>query len=246
MMLTLKEKMYVVKTYYSLKCDHLQLKAMFMDEFNKTPPQTMVINRLIRKFEITGSVSSVPTIKRNVPGTNVQMVNQHFAEHPNSSVRKASNFLNISKSSVHNILRKNLKYKPYKTKTLQLLSVNARAKRLYFANTFDIGTLNNIWFSDESYFYLYPEASKNRVVWSKTKPVDNFVQRPSHSSKILIWMAVSCHGVFWRIIDGNIAAYFTSIYIHYFVFTSRSDMKFKHFSWAHNLSLRVNYFLVCK
>lgn len=48
--------------------------------------------------EATGSVSRVPTIKRKISETIDKW--------------------NITKSSIHNILRKNLKYKPYKTKTV--------------------------------------------------------------------------------------------------------------------------------
>lgn len=203
-MLILNEKIYLVKTYYSVNCDYARLKAMFMEEFKKSAPQTVVINRLISNFETTGNVSCVRTIQRKVPGANVKIVGNHFADHPGTSVRKASTSLNLSKSSIHKILRKNLKLKPYKTKTVQLLTIRAKAKRLHFANTFDVATLNNIWFSDESYFYLYPEASRNKFVWSKTKPVNNFVEKPSHSAKVLVWMAVSSHGVFWRLIEGNV------------------------------------------
>lgn len=201
-MFTITEKIFIVKTYYFVKCDKKILKQMFESEFGRQPPKNIQIVRLINKFEVSGNVSGV--VKRNmcVNSLNFSVVERYFAENQGSSLRLAASKLNLSYSTIQKMLKR-LKYKPYKTNTVQLLSNTAKVKRLYFANTFDVSTLTNIWFTDESYFYLNPKASKNSFVWSKNKPLDNFVQRPSHSSKLLVWMAISSYGIFWRPIKGT-------------------------------------------
>lgn len=202
-MFSLIERIYIVKNYYILSGDKCLLRKKFRQEYSKKAPTNIQIKRLITKFELAGTVFNSPSISHRQPSTNVSMVNTHFQQNPRDSIRIAAHTLNINSSTVHNILRKNLKFKPYKLQTRQLLSTSATIKRLHFANNFDTSLIGNIWFSDESYFYLNPKANKNEVYWSKTKPVDNFVQKPSHSAKILIWMAISHHGVFWRPIEGN-------------------------------------------
>lgn len=200
-MISLEEKIFLIKTCYSLNFNYLKIKELFNQQFKKVSPETIIITKLIRQFELTGNVSSKANISRT-ESPKLAVIENYFTTNK-TSLRIASKILNISKSSIHNILRNKLKFKPYKTQTVQLLTLRAKAKRLHFANNFDLTTLKHIWFTDESYFYLNPPAGKNKFVWAKTKPDNNFVQRPSHSSKILIWMAVSYHGIFWRAIDGT-------------------------------------------
>lgn len=202
-MLSLQEKIYLIITYYTVNRNIVLLKQMFRNKFSETRIENIVITRLVNLFEATGSVLRVPRTRNRQPSLHQPAIESHFVQNPGSSIRKAATLLNVSSTTVHNILRKNLKYKPYKTQTRQLLSVNAKIKRFQFANNFDISILNQIWFSDESYFYLHPKASKNIVIWSKNKPLDNFVEKPAHSSKMLVWMAISHHGVFWREIEGH-------------------------------------------
>lgn len=202
-MLSLQEKIYLLKTYYAVNKNKFLLKQMFRREFNITPPDNIVITRLVTNFETTGSVSRIATTQSRRKSIHVDNIESYFAQNPGSSIRQAANNLDVSSTTIHRILKSDLKFKPYKTQTRQLLSVNAKLKRFQFANDFDTSLLNNIWFSDESYFYLNPNASKNAFIWSKTKPLHNFVQKPSHSAKILVWMAISHHGVFWRQIEGN-------------------------------------------
>lgn len=202
-MLSLQEKIYLIITYYTVDRNIFLLKQMFRREFSVTPPANIVITRLVNMFETTGSVFRVPKTRNRQPSIHIPAIESHFVQNPGSSIRKAANILSVSSTTVHNILRKSLKFKPYKTQTRQLLSTNAKIKRFQFANNFDISILNDIWFTDESYFYLNPKASKNVVIWSKKKPLDNFVEKPAHSSKMLVWMAISHHGVFWRPIQGH-------------------------------------------
>lgn len=200
-MLSIKEKIYLVKTYYLVNCDYSNLKVQFEQEFKKTSPDNAVIKRLVKKFDETGSICRVAALKRTI--TSVSLVEDYFTLNPSASVRMAEKGLQISRSQIHHILKDILKFKVFKTQTRQLLTASAKIKRLRFANCFDTEILDKIWFSDESYFYLNPKANKNQVVWAKSRPVDNFVQKPSHSAKILVWMAVSHNGIFWRPINGN-------------------------------------------
>lgn len=200
-MLSEKEKIYLVKTFYLVNCSYIKLKVKFESEYKKKAPNNAMIKRIIKKFDETGSICRAPTLKRT--NASVSLVETYFTLNPSASIRIAEKSLQMSRSQIHHILKGVLKFKAYKTQTRQLLTNAARIKRLLFANGFNTQILDKIWFSDESYFYLYPKANKNQVVWAKSRPVDNFVQKPNHSAKILVWMAVSHNGVFWRPIDGH-------------------------------------------
>lgn len=202
-MLNSKEKIFLIKSFYLLHFNYKQLKINFKSEFNRQAPSNAVIKRIIDKFEVTGSIERATLVKKQ--SISVSLVEEYFTLQPQSSVRQAERHLKISRSQIQHILKHILKLKPYKTQSQQLLTVNAKIKRLYFANNFDVGILPNIWFSDESYFYLHPKSS-NTVMWAKSKPNNNFIQTPSHSAKILVWMAVSHKGIFWREIQGNMTA----------------------------------------
>lgn len=202
-MLNATEKIFIIQRYYISHFNCTEVKVNFQNEFAKDPPSTAVINRLVNKFNKFGSIERVSVMKRQ--NQSVSLVQAYFILHPRASIRLAEKALHISRSQIHHILTDILKYKPYKTQTRQLLTDTAKIKRLHFANTFDITILDKIWFSDESYFYLHPKAC-NSVVWARTKPLNNFIQTPSHSAKILVWMAVSNSGIFWRIIQGNMNA----------------------------------------
>lgn len=201
-MYSVTEKVFIIQSYYKLNNDKFLVRKKFKRKYSNIAPSNLQITRLITKFELTGSVLRTPSINTRRPSGNVNLIDSHFQQNPNSSVRTAAQALHVSSATIHTVLRKNLKYKPYKTQTRQLLSANATVKRLHFANTLDIEILDKVWFTDESYFYLNPKANKNEVFWSKTKPIGNFVQKPAHSAKVLVWMAISHHGVFWRPIEG--------------------------------------------
>jgi len=55
--------------------------------------------------------------------------------------------------------------------------------------------LDKLWMSDEAYFHLTGYVNKqNYRYWADSNPKE-VNERPLHSSKVMVWCAVSSHGV---------------------------------------------------
>ena len=83
---------------------------------------------VIERFRRTGSVSPEKGLKtrqkRVCTAKNVAKVRNHFVETPKAFLRKSSHVLGIKKTSLREILKKDLKMKPYKLHRSQELTEN--------------------------------------------------------------------------------------------------------------------------
>ncbi len=117
------------------------------------------------------------------------------------SVIKIGLKTNIGRESVRNILNKKLKLFPYKIQIVQKIPENSIQKRLEFchkmlgklANNSDF--LKNIWFTDESHFYLDGHCNKqNMRYWGTQKP-ENYIEKSAHPKYVTVWCAISAQGL---------------------------------------------------
>lgn len=139
-------------------------------------------------------------------------------EDSHTSIRKAAQYHEISRGSVHNILKAN-KMKPYRIHLLQQLSEDDFDRRLQFCedvmqridnnNQF----CSNILFSDEASFELYGTVNRHNCrYWSDTNPHWSFESKTQYPQKLNIWAGILRNrivGPFF--IDGNLNA---AQYIH--------------------------------
>lgn len=121
-----------------------------------------------------------------------------FNKNPRYSINRASQPLNLTKSTVQKILRKSIRFWPWKYRRAQYLSEASKERRLIFAYHFQGGLeehLPNIWFSDEAHFYLTGYYNRqNQRYWAKENPYV-LMEKPLHSKKITIWAAISSKGI---------------------------------------------------
>jgi len=54
--------------------------------------------------------------------------------------------------------------------------------------------LDNVWFSDEAHFLLSGHVNSKNNIWVSTPP-EHCLQRPLHSVKCTVWVAISKHGI---------------------------------------------------
>lgn len=102
-----------------------------------------------------------------------------------------------SKSTVHRILKYDLKLVVYKISLMQHLKDADISARLAFAEWVrshdDITDM--IWFSDESHFHLDGYMNKQNIrYWGSSKP-EFYDERPLHSEKVTVWAAMSSSGL---------------------------------------------------
>ena len=112
-----------------------------------------------------------------------------FEASPKAHLREAAEVLEMSFGQIWNILRKKLKWKPYKPHLAQVLSADNMESRLAactFWLTFTEQQFERILWSDEKWFVLEQAPSKkNDVVWAPVNP-NNVVQcKKSHGAKVM-------------------------------------------------------------
>jgi hypothetical protein len=110
-------------------------------------------------------------------------------------VRRLSQQVQLSTSTCHNILKKDIHLYPYRLQAVQqLLEADYLVRVEYchwFLNTMNENSLNWSFFSDESWFYLDGYVnSQNMRWWSSEKP-NFFEEVPLHPQKVGVWAAIS-------------------------------------------------------
>ncbi len=109
--------------------------------------------------------------------------------------------LGVSKTTTYRILRGDIGLFPYKVHVVQKLSAIDKAKCLQFAEEFGTqlaekpSMLDEIWFTDECYFWLNGFANKqNMRLWSDENRYA-IHEAQLHHEKITIWATISAHGI---------------------------------------------------
>ncbi|CAH1114272.1 unnamed protein product [Psylliodes chrysocephalus] len=138
---------------------------------------------------------------------NIERVRAAVRRTPRRSIRKHAVALTLSKSTVHTILQKDLKFHPYKIQIVQALKVEDYPIRVAFAQHMlqNFNNFDNILFSDEAHFHLNGAVNKqNCRYWGDNNPREKH-QQPLHSPKVTVWAAMSAHGIIgpFFLEDGN-------------------------------------------
>ena len=124
-----------------------------------------------------------------------------IAENPMLSLRKSSDLLNISHASVRNILKKELKWIPYKISVVHKIPPQAIQMRFKFAKEV-LKLIENkeldwrkVWFTDEAHVHLEGFVNKqNMRFWGSQRPSQS-IEVPLHSKKVTVWAAISAQGI---------------------------------------------------
>lgn len=131
---------------------------------------------------------------------NIDAVRKSFENNPQQSTRSASIDLEISRTSVQRILRKDLGIYPYKIQVGQRLTEQDALKRLEFGNQIcesidrNLIDITKVIFSDEAHFYLDGYVNRqNYRIWGSEKP-EIMVTAPLHPQKITVWAGMSSKG----------------------------------------------------
>ena len=205
---SMEEKTFRVILYLEAK-SLKTVKARYHKRFNfNNFPHKFQITHWVKKFKDTGTlIKSTKKGQLSTSGTkltarspkNVNSVQDSVARSPKKSLRRRSQELGLSRSSVHRILKNDLQLYPYRIQIKQTLTQNDMANCvetcLWSESKVEEMTdfLQNVWFSDEAHFSPSGYVnSKNCVFWG--------AQEPLHPAKYTAWVAISKHGIigtFW-------------------------------------------------
>ena len=117
------------------------------------------------------------------------------------STRNLSNITEISQSSIQRILRRDLKFYPYKVQVQEMIKPGNNDKRLHFAQELirlirdSPDLIRNLWISDEAYFTLSGQVNKQNYRFWAGENIHFYTEEPLYSDKILTWCAISTHGI---------------------------------------------------
>lgn len=202
---TEEERVHFVKIYHecgsSVTAAMRKLRAMGAQH---AVPSKSALERLVKKFHETGSVSDLPRpgpqyTTRNPE--NIQRVQESLNENPRTSVRRRSQELGLSRCTVHRILSTDIAAFPYKIQLTQKLKPTDHGKRLEFANWMlskkddDPDFFSKIFFSDEAHFHLNGKVNKqNCRIWALENPRLT-VERAQYSQRVTVWCGLYSGGL---------------------------------------------------
>ena len=120
---------------------------------------------------------------------------------PKRSIRKRSQTLGITPTTLWRVLKHDLRVFPYRIRTSQKLTNADIAKRLTMAvklvakveccDTF----LGLLFTSDEAHFDLDGKVNSKNNVFSGTQKPSEISQKPLHSERCTVWAALSARGI---------------------------------------------------
>lgn len=163
----------------------------------------MLVAAWVKKFREEGYVTNAKPVGR--PKTsrtplNINRVQRAITRNPRRSIRKHAQALNLSRASIHRILKQDLHFHPYKIQLTQYVKDTDYLRRKNFAeammtNFWNDGGLEGIIFSDEAHFHLNGDVNKqNARYWAPENPRERH-QRPLHSPKVTVWCGMSAAGI---------------------------------------------------
>lgn len=198
----------LVRAYYRNGSNAAAALRDLRHEMNlrKGPCDKKTVQRLVKKYELTGSVTDAPRSGR--PKTSVDtvieigMIADAISEenaHGECSVRAVAKASGVAPMTAWRALRKELRLYPYRIQRLHKLEPGDPQRRLAFAQDFltrvaiDDDWLDTILWTDEAHFTLTGQVnSRNCVIWANENP-HAFVQTPLHDQKVTVWCGVTSH-----------------------------------------------------
>ena len=166
--------------------------------FPKNPrkaPKRHQIERVIARFQKSGSVNPPTPLGQDATSQeDVMAVQEFFTRNPRAHLRHAMVELDMSINKIWRILRKFLKFKPYKPHTAQVLSpanMQARLAASNFLLSFTEEQLEKVLWSDEKWFVLHQAPnSKNDVVWGPANTRNVVACKKAHQAKVMAWVGI--------------------------------------------------------
>lgn len=202
---TTEQRVIVVKTHYKYGECYAETVRRLRGIFGRqNAPNMSTVQRLIQKFEGTGStVNRKVAVRRRTTRSleNIAVVHESVTENPQTSIRRRSQQLDISRSTLHRILTKDLHMHAYKMQLLQELKPQDHGQRREFVNWVlenqqeDDDFSKSIIFSDEAHFQLNGYVNtQNCRIWGEENP-RVIHEKPLHAERVTVWCGFWAGGI---------------------------------------------------
>ncbi|XP_053949535.1 uncharacterized protein LOC128857797 [Anastrepha ludens] len=199
------QRVKVIQAYYENGCSNQNAyRALrdFFGQFNR--PNVRTIGKMMQKFEQTGSVGDVKTpvhARTARTAENIAGVRDSVVEEPSTSTRRRAQQLHLSRSSLMNIILKDLHLHAYKVQLTQELKPLDHFKRRQCSEWWqEMATVHDqfskkIIFSGEVHFHLSGFVNKqNCRIWADDNP-RVIAEKPMHSQRVTVWCGLWTGGI---------------------------------------------------
>ena len=178
----------------------------FTEKFGKPAPCYRTVKNLYEKFLRTGSVQD--DLKGNVgrprsgrSEVNIAVVDEAVRRSPGKSTKRLSLETGIPKSTVHEILSKDLKMHPYHVHVVQAITPHQMTLRVAACEimaemaNIDESVVQRILFSDEVTFHVSGRVNlRDTIFWDDHNP-RVVREHQKDSPKVNVWAGVSGSGL---------------------------------------------------
>ena len=195
---TKEEEIWIIK--HSGGRGATELRRLFIRSHNLSNhhavPHKSSFERLVQRFNATGGVTGTNRGKTPFAVTpeNIARVEAFFEENPTKSIAMAVRELDISFGSIWFILRRHLKWRPYKYKRVNKLTpANEEARREFcrWILAKEVNFEQKIIFSDEKMFQLHPSPHRqNDHIWAPFDPDEEAICKVQGAKKVMCWAAL--------------------------------------------------------
>lgn len=194
---TIEERVKIVQFYFENYGNVAEcVRKLRMEMGRNEAPSAPYVRFLLKKLRETGTIIDKPTrVKPKTVRTadNIAAVAESVREAPGTSVKRRSQQLDISETSLRRILHKDLGMAPYKVQLVQELKPRDHPMRFAFAEWADERLAEDpefyqkIIFSDEAHFHLGGYANKqNCRIWGTENP-HVIEENPMHPQRVTVW-----------------------------------------------------------
>lgn len=202
---TLEQRWDLLEIYFQNKDNWSEIARKCRTKFGRREGPTVPgIRKFIAKVRGTGFIVDAPRRERartvRTP-EHIEAVAESVRENPSTSTRHRSQELNISRTSLRRILRKDLGMTPYKVQLVQELKPHDHPLRFRFARWAneklhdDVDFAQKIIFSDEAHFHLGGYVNKqNCRIWGSENP-HVVLQKPMHPLRVTVWCGLWSGGI---------------------------------------------------
>lgn len=197
---TIDQRRFIVTEYFANNKDFKVVIGKFELKYGIKAPKKESMVAMLTKWNEHGTVHDrIKGVsgRKCERGEGVEIVREEIANNPGLSLRRGAQALQISKSSLHRVLKTDLGCRPYKVLKRHHIPQGSSERRVIQSRNMlgaieeDPSILQKLWFSDEAHFELsHPINKQNDRNWCTTQPY-LIVEKPLHAKRTTVWAAVS-------------------------------------------------------
>jgi transposase len=200
--LSSSEKIEIVK-WYAIYHNAAEVARQFQYRYDQIPPSRKHILDLVRKFDETGNVQDAVISGRPISVStdeNKEHVRAALEESPDTSTRRASLELNLSRNSLRRMM-KELGLKPYRPQLLHALNDDDPDRHCEFADIFlnllaDNSSLpNRIIWTDEATFKLNGHVNRHNFFYYVVENPHIVITHEINVPGIIVWAGIRSGGL---------------------------------------------------